>query len=74
MRDHADLTRRLADLVVQFGANVQPGQLLGITSYIGKEELTREIARAAYDAYVTKDGLMFAQVTTFRSDEIKMKK
>ena len=26
------------------------------------------------DAYVTKDGLMFAQVTTFRSDEIKMKK
>jgi hypothetical protein len=26
------------------------------------------------DAYVTKDGLMFAQVTTFRADEIKMKK
>jgi SnoaL-like domain len=26
------------------------------------------------DAYITKDGLMFAQVTTFRSDEIKMKK
>jgi hypothetical protein len=25
------------------------------------------------DAYVTKDGLMWAQVTTFRSDEIKMK-
>jgi len=25
------------------------------------------------DAYVTSDGLMFAQVTTFRSDEIKMK-
>jgi hypothetical protein len=25
------------------------------------------------DAYVTKDGLMWAQVTTFRADEIKMK-
>ena len=26
------------------------------------------------DAYITRDGLMAAQVTTFRSDEIKMKK
>jgi hypothetical protein len=25
------------------------------------------------DAYVTQDGLMYAQVTTFRADEIKMK-
>ena len=46
--DYSDLTRRLADLIVQFGANVQPGQLLGVTSYVGKEELTREIARSAY--------------------------
>ena len=29
--------------------NVQPGQLVGVTSYLGKEELTREIARAAYE-------------------------
>ena len=29
MRDYADLTRRLADLVVGFGANVQPGQIVG---------------------------------------------
>ena len=49
MRDYSDLTRRLADLIVGFGANVQPGQLLGITSYLGKEDLTREIARAAYE-------------------------
>jgi aminopeptidase len=49
MENHADLTRRLADLVVGFGANVQPGQLVGVTSFIGKEELTREVARAAYD-------------------------
>ena len=49
MRDYSDLTRRLADLIVQFGANVQPGQLLGVTSYVGKEDLTREIARSAYE-------------------------
>ena len=49
MRDSIDLTRKLADLIVGFGANVQPGQLVGITSYVGKEELTREIARAAYE-------------------------
>ena len=49
MQDHAELTRRLADLVVGFGANVQPGQLVGLTTFLGKEDLTREIARAAYD-------------------------
>ncbi len=48
MGDHSDLTRKLAELIVGFGANVQPGQLVGVSSYIGKEELTREIARAAY--------------------------
>jgi aminopeptidase len=48
VRDYADLTTKLADLIVGFGANVQPGQLVGITTYVGKEELTREIARAAY--------------------------
>ena len=49
MPDHDDLTRRLADLVVGYGANVQPGQIVGVTTYTGKEELTREIARAAYE-------------------------
>ena len=49
MRDYTNLTRRLADLIVGFGANVQPGQLVGVTSHVGKEELTREIARAAYE-------------------------
>ena len=49
MHDYKDMTRRLADLIVSFGANVQPGQLVGVTSYIGKQELTREIARAAYE-------------------------
>ena len=39
---------KLADLAV-YGANVQPGQLLAVTSYVGKEDLTRAIARAAYE-------------------------
>ena len=39
---------KLAELAV-FGANVQPGQLVAITSYIGKEDLTRRITRAAYE-------------------------
>jgi aminopeptidase len=38
---------KLAELAV-FGANVQPGQLVAVTSYIGKEEITRMISRAAY--------------------------
>ena len=50
MRDHADLTRRLAELVVRFGANVQPGQIVGVAAYVGKEELTRAVAREAYAA------------------------
>ena len=40
-------TEKLAELVV-FGANVQPGQLVAVTSFIGKEELTRKVVRAAY--------------------------
>jgi len=38
---------KLAELAV-FGANVQPGQLVAVTSYLGKEDLTRRIARTAY--------------------------
>jgi aminopeptidase len=39
---------RLADLLVEFGANVQPGQILDIGSGLGKEELTRAITASAY--------------------------
>ncbi len=60
MHDYADLTRRLADLVVGFGANVQPGQVVGITTYTGKEQLTREIARASYER-----GARWVDVVTF---------
>jgi aminopeptidase len=46
--DHADVTRRLAELAVRFGANVQPGQIVAVGSYVEKEELTRAITREAY--------------------------
>ncbi|HEY1316910.1 MAG TPA: aminopeptidase [Gaiella sp.] len=60
MTAHADLTRRLADLVVGYGANVQPGQIVGVTTYTGKETLTREVARAAYQR-----GARWVDVVTF---------
>ena len=41
-------TDKLAQLAV-FGANVQPGQIVAVTSYVGKEELTRKVTRAAYE-------------------------
>jgi aminopeptidase len=52
-------TQKLAELAV-FGANVQPGQLVGVTSYIGKEELTRRIAEVAY-----KRGAKYVDVVYF---------
>jgi aminopeptidase len=39
---------RLADLIVNFGANVQKGQILDIGSSLGKEDLTRAIVASAY--------------------------
>jgi aminopeptidase len=60
VQDYADLTRRLADLVVGYGANVQAGQIVGVTTYSGKEDLTREIARAAYER-----GAKWVDVVTF---------
>jgi aminopeptidase len=39
---------RLADLAVTFGANVQPGQILTLSSEPGKEPLARAVAEAAY--------------------------
>ncbi len=39
---------KLADLTVRFGANLQPGQILAISSEPGKEPLARAIAEAAY--------------------------
>ena len=47
MTDIETWADKLAELAV-FGANIQPGQLVAVTSFIGKEELTRKIAQAAY--------------------------
>ncbi len=39
---------RFADLLVGFGANVQPGQIVAIGGEIGKEEVVRALATSAY--------------------------
>ena len=41
--------RRLAELIVRFGANVQPGQIVAIDSEPGKEDLARAVAEVAYE-------------------------
>jgi aminopeptidase len=45
MRAHLE---RLADLIVNFGANVQEGQVVEIGTSIGKEELTRAVTGSCY--------------------------
>jgi aminopeptidase len=49
----------LAALAVH-GANVQPGQVVGLGAYLGQEELVRAIAAAAYDR-----GALFVDVWYF---------
>jgi aminopeptidase len=46
----ADYVRSLAELLVRFGANVQPGQIVALSSEPGKEPLARAVAEAAYQA------------------------
>jgi aminopeptidase len=54
MRDRLE---RYADLIVNFGVNVQSGQILDLGSGLGKEELTRAITASAY-----KRGAKFVDV------------
>jgi aminopeptidase len=56
----AERIDRLAELTVSFGANVQPGQILAITSDVGHEELTRALAASAY-----RRGALFVDVDYF---------
>ena len=49
MKDRSADIERLADLLVGFGTNLQPGQILSITAYFGMEEAARAAARAAYE-------------------------
>ena len=44
----ADLAQ-LAELAVAVGANVQPGQIVGVTAELGHEDLARAIAANAYE-------------------------
>jgi aminopeptidase len=50
----------LADLIVRFGANVQPGQIVSLSSAPGKEPLARAVAEAAYKA-----GAKFVDLSVF---------
>lgn len=58
--DHDSQIDALAALAVRFGANVQPGQIVSISSEPGKEELTRAIADEAYRA-----GAKFVDLSVF---------
>ncbi|MDX6699550.1 MAG: aminopeptidase [Solirubrobacteraceae bacterium] len=51
---------RFAELVVGFGANVQPGQVVAIGTEPGKEAITRALAAAAY-----RHGAKFVDVAWF---------
>ena len=50
----------LAELIVRFGANVQPGQIVALSSAPGKEPLARAVAEAAYKA-----GAKFVDMSVF---------
>jgi aminopeptidase len=52
--------RALAELIVRFGANVQPGQIVAVASEPGKEPLARAIAEVAYQA-----GAKFVDLSVF---------
>jgi aminopeptidase len=54
------ILERLADLVVGFGANVQPDQIVAVGCEPGKEPLTRAIAESAY-----RRGAKFVDVQWF---------
>jgi aminopeptidase len=60
MTDAETYTDALAQLAVRLGANVQPGQIVAISSEPGKEPLARAIAEAAYVA-----GAKFVDLSVF---------
>ena len=56
----SDRIRRLAELIVKFAANVQPGQIVSISSEPGKEPLARAVAEVAYE-----HGAKFVDLSVF---------
>ena len=63
----AAVLERFAELLVGFGANVQPGQLVAVSSEIGKEPLTRAVAAAAYRRGATYVDVAYADPYVRRS-------
>ena len=59
-REIEQYTDAMAELVVRFGANVQPGQVVAISAEPGKEEMVRAIAEHAYRA-----GAKFVDLSVF---------
>ncbi len=55
-----DRLRALAELIVRFGANVQPGQIVSVASEPGKEALARAVAEIAY-----QQGAKFVDLSVF---------
>src|SRR5947209_6378052 len=60
MTTDSEYVRPLAELAVRFGANVQPGQIVSISSEPGKEPLARAIAEVAYE-----QGAKFVDLSVF---------
>ncbi|HSO97657.1 MAG TPA: aminopeptidase [Solirubrobacteraceae bacterium] len=58
--EQAERIRKLAALAVRTGANVQPGQIVVISTEPGKEELARAVAEQAYLA-----GAKFVEARSF---------
>jgi aminopeptidase len=58
--DTPNVIPALAELIVRFGANVQPGQIVSLGSEPGKEPLARAVAEAAYKA-----GAKFVDMNVF---------
>ncbi|MDP2712698.1 MAG: aminopeptidase [Solirubrobacteraceae bacterium] len=56
----SELLTRFAELIVRFAANVQPGQIVAISTEPGKLDLTRAVAESAYRA-----GAKFVDVMQF---------
>jgi aminopeptidase len=58
--DRDGLPRRLADLAVELGANVQPGQIVTVGADHGQYEMAREIAESSY-----RHGAKFVDIQYF---------
>ena len=58
--DDPELLERLADLAINFGSNVQPGQIVAIGAEPGQEPIARAVAESAYKA-----GAKYVEVSYF---------